>query len=379
MTSEPQQFASDNYSGICPEAWTAMAEANHGHAPAYGDDLWTAKACGRLSRAVRDRLRGVLRLQRHGGQFAGAGLAVPVVSQRDLPGCGARRDRRMRRAGVLLQRFEAAGGAERRRQAHAGGDRRRSRPPQRYPFPEAAGGHDDAADRDGQVYDLDELRAISAMCRELGLSLHMDGARFANAGASLRLQPGRPDLARRRRRALLRRHQERHGRRRSHRVLQPRAGGRLRLSPASRPANSPRRCAFCRRPGSACWRPGRGCATPSMATPAPCVSGSRSPALPGLEIMFPVQANAVFVRMVDERMAALRDRGWRFYTFIGGGGPLHVRLGRRTAARRSAGCRSVRDRIGPGVMTSNRWSLAAHASRRARRSHLSMRLLCFSR
>ena len=42
--SEPQQFASDNYSGICPEAWAAMAEANEGHAPAYGDDAWTAKA-----------------------------------------------------------------------------------------------------------------------------------------------------------------------------------------------------------------------------------------------------------------------------------------------------------------------------------------------
>jgi hypothetical protein len=33
-------------------------------------------------------------------------------------------------------------------------------------------------------------------------------------------------------------------------------------------------------------------------------------------IMFPVQANAVFVRMPDAKMAALRDRGWRFYTFI---------------------------------------------------------------
>jgi len=41
--------------------------------------------------------------------------------------------------------------------------------------------------------------------------------------------------------------------------------------------------------------------------------------LPGLEIMFPVQANAVFVRMSDARIAALRDRGWQFYTFIGGG------------------------------------------------------------
>src|SRR5258707_12457946 len=42
--SDLQQFASDNYSGICPEAWAAMAEANQGHAPAYGEDAWTAKA-----------------------------------------------------------------------------------------------------------------------------------------------------------------------------------------------------------------------------------------------------------------------------------------------------------------------------------------------
>ena len=41
----------------------------------------------------------------------------------------------------------------------------------------------------GQVYSLAELRAISACCRELGLSLHMDGARFANACASLGCSP----------------------------------------------------------------------------------------------------------------------------------------------------------------------------------------------
>ena len=39
--NNPQQFASDNYAGICPEAWTAMAEANDGSAAAYGDDPWT--------------------------------------------------------------------------------------------------------------------------------------------------------------------------------------------------------------------------------------------------------------------------------------------------------------------------------------------------
>ncbi len=41
---DSQQFASDNYSGICPEAWAAMEAANHGHAPAYGEDAWTKRA-----------------------------------------------------------------------------------------------------------------------------------------------------------------------------------------------------------------------------------------------------------------------------------------------------------------------------------------------
>src|SRR5512139_1364940 len=42
--AERRQFASDNYAGICPEAWAAMAQANAGHAPGYGDDRFTAEA-----------------------------------------------------------------------------------------------------------------------------------------------------------------------------------------------------------------------------------------------------------------------------------------------------------------------------------------------
>ncbi len=47
MTTETQtrrQFASDNYAGICPEAFAAMAEANQGHEVSYGNDTWTDKA-----------------------------------------------------------------------------------------------------------------------------------------------------------------------------------------------------------------------------------------------------------------------------------------------------------------------------------------------
>src|SRR5207247_3832164 len=43
-TRKPRQFASDNYAGICPEAFAAMAEANQGHEVSYGNDTWTDKA-----------------------------------------------------------------------------------------------------------------------------------------------------------------------------------------------------------------------------------------------------------------------------------------------------------------------------------------------
>ena len=46
MSFEPKyHFASDNTSGICPEAWQALEEANTGFQPSYGADSTTAEAC----------------------------------------------------------------------------------------------------------------------------------------------------------------------------------------------------------------------------------------------------------------------------------------------------------------------------------------------
>lgn len=39
-----RHFASDNNSGVCPEVWAALQEANTGHVTGYGDDPWTEKA-----------------------------------------------------------------------------------------------------------------------------------------------------------------------------------------------------------------------------------------------------------------------------------------------------------------------------------------------
>ena len=42
--------------------------------------------------------------------------------------------------------------------------------------------------------------------------------------------------------------------------------------------------------------------------------------IPGLEIMFPREANSVFVRLPERAIHFLQNRGWHFYTFIGVGG-----------------------------------------------------------
>ncbi|MDB6073512.1 MAG: Threonine aldolase, partial [Verrucomicrobiaceae bacterium] len=45
MSQAKYHFASDNTSGICPEAWQALDEANQGFQPSYGDDEITRAAC----------------------------------------------------------------------------------------------------------------------------------------------------------------------------------------------------------------------------------------------------------------------------------------------------------------------------------------------
>jgi threonine aldolase len=40
--------------------------------------------------------------------------------------------------------------------------------------------------------------------------------------------------------------------------------------------------------------------------------------IPGVHIVAEPEANAVFVNASDEMLEAMRQRGWKFYTFIGG-------------------------------------------------------------
>ena len=73
----------------------------------------------------------------------------------------------------------------------------------------------------GTVYTPDEIRAICDHAHERGMKVHLDGARIANAAASLDVPMRTFTNAVGRRRPLLRRHQERRAVRRGRRRPQP--------------------------------------------------------------------------------------------------------------------------------------------------------------
>jgi threonine aldolase len=170
----------------------------------------------------------------------------------------------------------------------------------------------------GQVYSLDELRAISQTCRELGLNLHMDGARFANACSSLGCSPA--DMTWRAGIDVLCFGGTKNGMAAGEAVLffNPELAEDFdyRCKQAGQLASKMR---FLSAPWVGMLETGAWLRNAAHGNACAQRLLRQIGSTPGLDIMFPVQANAVFVRMTDARIAALRDRGWQFYTFIGGG------------------------------------------------------------
>src|SRR3569833_1208264 len=184
-----QQFASDNYAGICPEAWAAMESANHGHATAYGDDVWTTRAANAFRRMFETECEVFFVFN---GTAANSlalaslcqsyhGVICCDASHVETDECGA--PEFFSNGSKLL--VAAAGDgkltpasirelATKRQDIH-------------YPKPRVV--TITQPTETGRVYSLEELNALSTACREHGLLLHMDGARFANACASLTCSP----------------------------------------------------------------------------------------------------------------------------------------------------------------------------------------------
>ncbi len=82
-------------------------------------------------------------------------------------------------------------------------------------------------------------------------------------------------------------------------------------------------------------------------------------AVPGVEVLYPRQANSIFLKLSPAVRDAMHARGWHFYDFIGWGGARdHVLLGHHRAGR--AGLRSG---PGRGVGAGHGWLVASRPGR----------------
>jgi threonine aldolase len=191
--SEPhsirRHFASDNCSGICPEAWAAMAEANAHHEPGYGNDRWTLRAAD-LIREIFETDCEVFFV--FNGTAANS-LALASLGQSyhsllchefahiETSECGAPEFFANGSKILLLkgehgkiQPSEIERAVKKRTDIH-------------YPKPRALS--ITQATEVGTVYSIAELRTLTEEAGRFGLRVQMDGARFANAVAGLNVSP----------------------------------------------------------------------------------------------------------------------------------------------------------------------------------------------
>ena len=184
-----QQFASDNYSGICPEAMDALARVNSGHVPSYGDDRWTAEVCD-LFREIFDAPCEVFFVF---NGTAGNALSLAalcrsyhgVICHRyahvSTDECGAPE---FFSHGAKLLTIDGADGKIDPLNIHSVVTRRTD-----IHFPKPRVVTVTQATELGTVYTADELKAIHEAARPHELKIQMDGARFANALVHLDVAP----------------------------------------------------------------------------------------------------------------------------------------------------------------------------------------------
>jgi len=316
-----QQFASDNNAGICPAALEALVEANKaGHAVGYGDDGWTEQA--------REAIRALFEAPAAEVFFVFSGTAanalalaqvcrpynsviVHACSHVDNDEAGACS---FFSGGATVMAAETPLGkltpdaVERLATRFSGVHHVKARAVSVTQSTEL-----------GTVYSLGELEAVCAVARRHGLKVHMDGARLANAVATLECRPA--DTTWRRGVDVVSFGGTKNGLAFGEAVVffdaaladefawRVKQAGQL---------NSKMRLATAPWLGLLAgdvWLANARHAN-AMARRLADAIGS----LPGVGLMYPVEANAVFAEIAPGVQAALRQKGWLFYTFLGATG-----------------------------------------------------------
>ena len=185
----PRQFASDNYSGICPEAWAAMAEANTGHEVSYGNDSWTQRASDLIREIFESNCEVFfVFIGTSANSLSLASLCQSYLSvlchelaHIETSECGAPEFFANGSKILLL-------GGEHGKIAPAEVEHAvKKRSDIHYPKPRVLSLTQ--ATETGTVYSVAEIQTLAEAAKKPGLRVQMDGARFANAVASLNVKP----------------------------------------------------------------------------------------------------------------------------------------------------------------------------------------------
>jgi len=314
----PQQFASDNNAGICPEALEALLRANaEGHVTGYGDDAWTRKACERLRELFESDCAVFF-------VFNGTAANALALAQLCQPYHAV-----IAHAFSHIEEDEAGAPA-----LFSGGAKIvTADTPLAKLTPEAV----DALAKKGQrgvhhvkaralsitqatelgtVYTPGEIGALTDVARRHGLKVHMDGARLANALATLACSPA--DLSWRAGVDVLCCGGVKNGLAVGEAVLffDPALAHEFewRVKQAGH-LNSKMRLVTA--PWLGLLEDGVWLRNARHANAMATRLSERITNLPGVRLLAPVQANGVFVELPPVVQARLREKGWRFYTFLG--------------------------------------------------------------
>ena len=312
-----QQFASDNNAGMCPEALAALIEANGAcHVMGYGDDRWTGEACD-LIRSLFETDCDVFFV------FSGTGANALALAHltRSYHAVIAHASSHVAEDETGAPEFFSGGAkvlwvdtplgkiTSDAVTEHCGimGRIHTSRP-RVVSLTQST--------EMGTVYRAAEIEAVAAAAREHGLKVHMDGARFANAIATLNAKPA--DLTWRAGVDVMSLGGVKNGLGAGeavvffNRALSDEFAWRIKqggqLNSKMRLVTAPWTALL----RNDLWlRNARHANAMAQRLAAKLADG------PGIRLMYPVEANAVFVEIATEVQAAVRAKGWAFYTFLG--------------------------------------------------------------
>jgi threonine aldolase len=309
-------FASDNCSGMCPEAVQTMLAANPGYEISYGEDRWTAQVC--------DMLRGIFEKDCEvffvfNGTAANS-LALSALCQSynsiicadtshiESDECGAPE---FYSNGAKLLLGQAVAGKLQPESIEAIATSGRG-----IHFPKPRAVSITQATELGTVYSPAELQAIRADAGKYHLKIHMDGARFANALVALNVKPR--EISWECGVDVLCLGGTKNGLAVGDAVIFFDKGlaedFAYRCKQAGQLASKMR---FLAAPWVGLLKDDTWLKNAAHANRSAAQLEDQLKQIPELKILMPRQANSVFVRMPLPLIHALNEKGWHFYSFIG--------------------------------------------------------------